>query len=122
MNKLITVVILMFLASCQTQQPQNVNARPDMKELINDSETVLVDVRVPEQFEKNTAKGAINIPLAEIEEHATELKGKKVVLFCNTGRQAGQALDILKKVGHDNVYSGVSVFNIQALHKESNDK
>jgi len=79
----------------------------------------LVDVRIPEQFAEATAENAINIPLAEIENRSSELKGKKVVVFCNKGIQADQAVEILKKNGVE-VYDGTSLQNVKAIQNLKN--
>lgn len=73
----------------------------------------LVDVRIPEQFEKSPVKNAVNIPLAELEQHLPFFKSqKKVIVFCNSGKQAGQALDTLKKLGFHNIINGKTWQNI----------
>lgn len=116
----VTIFSAFLLFSCQVKSPSTVGPRPDMLTLINTPNILLVDVRVPEQFSKNTANGAVNIPLAEISNRIDELKDKRVILFCNTGKQAGQALELLKKAGLTDVYSGVNVYNVKALQQVSN--
>lgn len=76
----------------------------------------LVDVRIPEQFEKSPVKNAVNIPLAELEQHLLFFKNQKqVVVFCNSGKQAGQAFDTLKKLGFRNVINGKTWQNIYSM-------
>ncbi len=89
----------------------------NIKEVVKSSDVTLVDVRVPEQYAEGTAKNAINIPLAEIENSAEALKGKKVVVFCNKGMQADQAIEILKKKGVE-VYDGTTWKNVKAIQEE----
>ena len=120
----IAALILGFLlcTSCNAQTKQaDATEVPSLETVLTNPETVIVDVRVPEQFQKEAAKGAINIPLTELPKRANELRGKKnIVLYCNTGRQAGMALDILKKEGINNVYNAINVANIRSLqHKNS---
>jgi rhodanese-related sulfurtransferase len=45
------------------------------------------------------------------------LKGKKVVVFCNKGIQADQAMEILKKNGVE-AYDGTSLQNVKAIQDE----
>ena len=79
----------------------------------------MVDVRIPEQFSEKTVEGAINIPLAKIEENLDFLrKQKNIVLFCNSGRQSAEAIEILKKNGITNVYNAKNVQNVTAIIKE----
>ncbi|MBV8325985.1 rhodanese-like domain-containing protein [Chryseobacterium sp.] len=93
----------------------------NIKEVVNSSDVILVDVRIPEQYAAGTAKNAINIPLAEIQNHIETLKGKKVVVFCNKGIQADQAMEILSKNGVD-AYDGTSWKNVKAIQNETDKK
>lgn len=99
--------------SCQTKTAA-VQEKVNFIEVVQNPETVIVDVRIPEQFQEATAKNTINIPLAEIENKAESLKGKKVVVFCNKGIQADQAYEILKKRGVE-VYDGKTLQNIKTI-------
>ncbi len=119
-----TVAALSFLISCQSQsRVQVMPEKVDIKDIVNDSEVTIVDVRIPEEYKESTAHNAINIPLAEIENNLDFFKNqKKVVLFCNRGIQAGKALDILKKNGVENVYTGTTWKNVKAIQEENNNK
>jgi phage shock protein E len=56
----------------------------------------LVDVRTPQEFAAGSVKGAINIPLDQIEQQISLFKGKKsVVVFCRSGNRSSQAKRIL---------------------------
>ena len=114
----LAVVLLLFL-SCAAKVPVQVNQRADMKEIVNNPETTLVDVRIPEQFAEKTAEGAVNIPLAKIEDNIDFFKKQqKVVIFCNSGFQANQAVELLKKNGVENVYDAKTLKNVDALQHE----
>lgn len=108
------LVAFFSLNACKTASVQHDVPKTDIKELVKNSETILVDVRIPEQYVKGSAKDAINIPLAEIQNKAESLKGKKVVVFCNKGIQADEAVQVLKKKGID-VYDGTSLKNVKAI-------
>lgn len=121
MKKIIVLMMMsLFVMSCQTRTTVAVNTdRTEIKALVLDPETTLVDVRIPEQFAEKTAEGAINIPLAEIENNIDLFKGKKnIVVFCNSGRQSGEALEILKKNGIKNVYNAKTLTNVEAIKNE----
>ena len=112
-------VISMFAWSCKTATPVSVVSRTDVKEMVMSPETTLVDVRIPKQFSEKTIDGAVNVPLATIEDNLDFFrKQKQIVLFCNSGKQATQALQILKKNGINNVESAVSVKNVEAIQNE----
>lgn len=58
---------------------------------------LLVDVRDPAQFKSGTFKGAVNIPIDDLEKRSDELMtGKTVVFFCGSGGMAGEAYDMMK--------------------------
>lgn len=108
------------LSACKTNHTTTVPTA-NIKDVVNNSDVVLVDVRIPEQYAAGTAKNAINIPLAEIQNNVETLKGKKVVVFCNKGIQADQAMEILKKNGVE-AYDGTSWKNVKAIQDETNKK
>ena len=62
-----------------------------------------IDVRVPEQYQQEHVQGAINIPLKEVKERiatAVPDKNDTVKVYCNAGRQSGQAKEILSEMGY----------------------
>lgn len=78
----------------------------EIEEVIQ-SGAFLVDVRSPEELASGKVKGAVNIPLNQIQSHLAKFKGKKaVVVFCQSGMRSGQAARILKQNGIENVYNG----------------
>ena len=69
------------------------------KEIMNVApETLLlVDVRDPDEFKTGSMKGAINIPINDLEKKMDSLPADKtIVFFCGTGGRAGEAYDMLK--------------------------
>lgn len=68
---------------------------------------LLVDVRTASEFAGGTVKGAINIPLSDIQQQAEKLdKSKLIVVFCQSGNRSGQALNYLQQQGFTNVHNG----------------
>ncbi|WP_343643685.1 rhodanese-like domain-containing protein [Chryseobacterium sp.] len=114
------LVLTFMLSSCKTSPTTSIPTA-SIKEVVNSSEVTLVDVRIPEQYAAGTAKNAINIPLADIQNNIETLKGKKVVVFCNKGIQADQAMEILKKNGVE-AYDGTTWKNVKAIQDETNKK
>ena len=65
-----------------------------------------IDVRIPEQYQQEHIQGAVNIPLKDIKARiATEVPDKtdSVKLYCNSGRQSGQAKEMLVEMGYTHV-------------------
>ena len=71
------------------------------------SGSLLIDVRTPEEYTAQHAKGAINIPLANIQEGQTPAitKDTIVYVYCHSGTRAAQAKVLLEKDGYQHVIS-----------------
>ena len=119
-NLLIIGAVSLGLWSCKTAVPMPDTSRTEVKAMVTNPAATLVDVRIPEQFAEKTAPGAINIPLAQIEDNLDFFrKQKQVVIFCNSGKQAAQAVEILKKNGIQNVYDAKTLKNVTAINNEA---
>lgn len=63
---------------------------------------MLVDVRDQKEFAAGTIKGAVNIPMNELEKKLPTLpKDKPVVFVCGTGARSGEAYDTVKMLAGD---------------------
>jgi len=51
------------------------------KELDGGSKVMIIDVRQPASFERESIPGAINIPLAELEDHLKKLSKDTFIVF-----------------------------------------
>jgi CRP-like cAMP-binding protein len=61
---------------------------------------IVLDVRLPEEFDERAVKGALNVPLFMLREKAQDFeRGRKVVVYCNTGERSAAAAFILGKIG-----------------------
>jgi rhodanese-related sulfurtransferase len=69
--------------------------------LIADGKTVVLDVREPNELEETgTVKGAIHIPLGQLEARLGELPKDKVILTaCRGGGRASRAMVLLEAKG-----------------------
>jgi len=77
---------------------------------------LLVDVRTPEEFAQGTVKGAVNIPLDQIQNQLSKFKGKKnIVVFCRTGNRSTQAKAILEQNGFTNITNGGTWQDVNAI-------
>ncbi|MFN3952705.1 MAG: rhodanese-like domain-containing protein [Thermaurantimonas sp.] len=75
----------------------------NLKEIINQDGTFLVDVRTPQEFKEGSARNAVNIPLDQIPQRLSEFQGKKtIVLFCRSGNRSEMAKQILQGYGITN--------------------
>ncbi len=60
---------------------------------------LIVDVRSREEYVKRHIKGALNIPLFDLEYYVDFLKDKKVLLYCDSGARSRIAAEYLRKQG-----------------------
>jgi len=60
---------------------------------------LIVDARSREEYYKNHVKGSLNIPLSDLEYYVDFLKGKEVIVYCDTGRRARMAVEYLSDQG-----------------------
>ena len=69
------------------------------KEIMNTSpgSIMLVDVRDPDEYASATIKGAVNLPINDLEKKMDTLpEDKNIIFFCGTGGRAGEAYDMLQ--------------------------
>ena len=58
---------------------------------------MVVDVRDAKEFAAATVKGAVNIPMNELEKKIGQLSANKPTVFiCGTGARSGEAYDTVK--------------------------
>jgi rhodanese-related sulfurtransferase len=75
--------------------------------LINREKAVLIDVSDAAEFATGHAGGARNVPLAQLGDNPTAVKGLPgnktlpVLLLCPSGARAGRAAALLRKAGYE---------------------
>ena len=68
------------------------------EQLKNSNNKILIDVRVPREYELGHIKGAVNIPLSELKKRAKEIsRDKEIFLYCRNGMRSKRAARILRK-------------------------
>ncbi|QRJ65658.1 rhodanese-like domain-containing protein [Azospira restricta] len=89
--------------------------------LINREDAQVIDVRDAGEFANGHLLGAKNIPVAKFAERAADLekmKGKPVIVCCETGIRSVKAVKELQKLGFDRVFNldgGVAAWNKAGL-------
>ena len=86
------------------------------------SDTVLIDVRTPDEIAEGAISGAKFIEYDKIDAHITEVAPNKdtpIVLYCKSGRRAGIAQDTLQSLGYRQVINGGGYDDLKtALEKD----
>lgn len=62
--------------------------------------SLLVDVRLPEEYERGHLPGAINVPLYELRRRVADLDaGRQLSVYCDTGRRSASAVFLFRERG-----------------------
>jgi len=79
----------------------------DLRDLINDPTTTLVDVRTEYEFQSDNVGGSINNPLHEVPNRIEEFKAMEgtILVCCLSGNRSGQAASFLSMQGVENIYN-----------------
>lgn len=116
-TKILAVLVVLFIGLLSACNTSNKNELPY-------ADSFLVDVRTPQEFSEGSVKGAVNIPLSEIESRIDEFKDKKqIVVFCRSGSRSTEAKRILEANGITGVVNGGPWQKVAAeLEKQINKK
>ena len=80
----------------------------DAVRLLNDDNSLTLDVRLEKEFKEGHIMGATHIPLGALDSRIreiTDFKDSPVIIYCQTGMRSKQAGGILKKHGFETMYS-----------------
>jgi rhodanese-related sulfurtransferase len=78
----------------------------EAKQMIDNGEVEVLDVRTPEEFSAGHIPGAKLVPLQLIEGMLTELdKDQKYVVVCRSGNRSSEASGILANEGFESIYN-----------------
>ena len=77
------------------------------KQIIDNEQVLLLDVRTEEEFITGHIPSAINIPVDDIEQRLDEIndKNQKILVYCKSGRRSVIACEILETYGYNNLYN-----------------
>jgi rhodanese-related sulfurtransferase len=106
----------MLLCSKRVRHKNN-QSNMDIREIINDPATILVDVRTPSEFQSGNVAGSINIPLDEVPDRVEEFKAMQgtIIVCCVSGGRSGQAAAFLSMYGVENIYNGGGWMDVNYL-------
>ena len=95
---LLVAVLLAFFAVSAFARAQTT---PIGAKGLVDAGARLIDVRTPGEYSAGHIKGAVNIPLQEMDKRLSEFGPKDgvIVLYCRSGNRSGQAKSKLDQAG-----------------------
>ncbi|MFK7775278.1 MAG: rhodanese-like domain-containing protein [Saprospiraceae bacterium] len=93
----------------------------DLRNIVKQSNTVIIDVREPYEFAAGHAVGAINIPLGTIPTSLIDIKkmGNPVVVYCRSGMRSANAMSFLKAQGVQDIFNGGSLDEVLMYQKKA---
>lgn len=105
---LILLSVLLIVTGC--------NKSNDINSIIEDKNTIIIDVRTEEEYNERHIDRAINIPVDNIKNIKIN-KNKTIVVYCRSGVRSKKAYDILLSMGYTDVYDLGGIDN----YKKEND-
>lgn len=87
------------------------------QELMQAPDTLLLDVRTPEEVEIATLPGALNIPLHELAARLGEIgQAAAIAIYCHHGVRSEQAARLLERQGRtavSHLEGGIDAWSVQ---------
>ncbi len=110
---------LLVARQADTKTPKKISSEEVVKLLEKPQDVVFIDVREPDEIaESGTLRGALTIPVGQLEERLKEVpKDKPVVAFCRRGGRATRASNLLDEKG----YKTVGIFGFEEYHDNLKD-
>lgn len=111
---IIAVIIVMFLGKSGKSIIQKPSSK-EISEIIQNKNITIIDVRTQKEYESGHIKGAINIPVTEIEAEINYDKDKPIAVYCRTGARSSEAAKTLEKMGYTKIYDlgGIQNINVE---------
>ncbi len=78
---------------------------------------IVIDVRQPDEYAAGYVEGAINIPLAMINEKTLSNvpKDSEIIVYCRSGARSNTAVGKLLELGYTKVTNGINQENIEKI-------
>lgn len=117
LNSLIALLLvspILMSSSCESEPDTLVSEQPQQTEL----NTIIIDVRTPQEFSSGAIDGAVNIPVDELENRLDEVSGyNQIVVYCRSGARSTKAKTILDNAGYKNVVNGGGIDQMRENQK-----
>ncbi len=109
MKKLLTIALPLLMAvACTAQKSPEDVTTTEAKELIQNEEVVVLDVRTQNEWNNGHIEGATHMDFYgdDFEAKLAELpKDKEYVVYCHSGNRSGKTVAKMKAAGFDNVHN-----------------
>ena len=102
MKKIISLLFMCFILTACGSKYETITTNKAL-ELINDG-AIVIDVRTNEEYAEGHIKGAVNIPLDEIDKIDYD-KEDTLIIYCATGIRSQNAINKLVDMGYTSLYN-----------------
>lgn len=118
MKKIFVLMILsLFLIGCENEEKTEQNITLEsIKQIVDNKEYIILDVRTKEEYDEGHLKESINIPYDEIDENIDIEKDKIIFVYCRSGNRSKIAQETLTQLGF--VVHDLGAYNNIDLPKE----
>ena len=97
----------------------NLLKQPDInrgvREFRKEKDSVLLDVRTPQEYSEGHIPGSKNVPLQQLDklEEVAENKDTVLYVYCHSGARSRQATNFLQYMGYTNVHNigGITAYS-----------
>lgn len=106
---LVAVLVMLIKAELDHQTGKAFQLNPlNAIRMMNDDDTLLLDVRESTEYGRGHIKNATNVPLSSLREKLKDImqyKDKSVLAYCANGAVSGRACKALKHAGFTNIHN-----------------
>lgn len=102
---LLTVGMVMVCSAAVAAVSRNITSS-QAKPLLDKGGIFLLDVRTPQEFQQARLKGAVLIPIDQIERRIGEIpRNKPVLVYCAVGSRSNMVAGFLAEKGYREIYN-----------------
>jgi len=108
MHKFKKIIKEMFSRKRTVENIINISFAKLQEILKEKAETIIIDVRSPQEYKEGHISGAINIPEYELLSKANNIlnnKTARIIVYCKSGSRSKKAIKTFKKLGFTNLYN-----------------
>ena len=104
---LLTVLMFILMGCSSGSSFTSINGDKAL-ELVSKDEAIIIDVRSIPEYENRHIKGAVNIPVDNIDisilEELITSKQSNIIVYCASGNRSKRAANIISQFGYTNVF------------------
>ena len=103
---IICLVIIGIVCLVSLGNKKQETEKEKLDKILEGNNYEILDVRTVEEYTEGHVKGAVNIPLDELDEYADLDKTKTILVYCKSGVRSAKAYNILTRLGYNVVDLG----------------